>query len=739
MTQEPSPTKADVGPGPGLPYLPGLDGLRALAVMAVLIYHADARWLPGGFLGVDVFFVISGYLITSLLLSEFNSRGRIDVPRFWLRRARRLLPAVIVLIACVLTFAVLFLPDEVAGLRGDAAASAAYVSNWYLIFSHKSYFEAVGRPSLLRHLWSLAVEEQFYLLWPLLLAGLLALMRPRRAMAVVLTGVVASTALMAALFEPGTDPSRVYYGTDTRAAALLIGAALAFVLVPDHVRATAVVADEVTGTDSRHPHSVLVDAVGLAALGGLTAFFVLTHEASPFLYRGGFLLLALTAAALIAVCVHPRARLLPALFSLAPLRWMGLRSYGIYLWHWPVFMLTRPGLDLVLAGISLMGLRIAATFALAEASYRFVETPIRGGALERSLRSLRDTRGPRRRWLSVRWAAAIAALLVLTLALGQSLAAAQPPPPPAYLTVQSIDTVGQADLPSSGVSPAPDPGTFIASQLASNPAEATAALQRAAGGEQSAPNTASMPTGGSAAPTALPAATPEVTASAALDQQFEPVGTTGPAATLSPPNPRMLAALDPLERYKYSALPESAMPPASPTPAVLLLPPPSPPPGGTPSSAERVTAIGDSVMIASAGALQKTIPNIEIDAVQGRQIATSIRVLRARREAGQLGQVVVLHLGNNGYFDVSHFGQIMDLLDAQRRVVFVNVKVPQPWESLNNRYLVTIVPTYPNAVLVDWHGATAGQPGLFWGDGFHPRKDGAQLYADLISAAIQAP
>ncbi|MGH3108103.1 MAG: acyltransferase family protein, partial [Rubrobacter sp.] len=219
-----------------MPYRPGLDGLRAFAVIAVLLYHADLAWIPGGFLGVEVFFVISGYLITALLLAEWRLRGRIDLKTFWLRRARRLLPALYVLLVATLTFAVVFLPGEIAGLRGDVLAALGYVTNWYLIFGQESYFEAVGRPSLLQHLWSLAVEEQFYLIWPPILALGLCIgatrLRRRRVLTVVIFGAVASAMAMALLYVPGVDPSRIYYGTDTRATGLLCGAALAFLWSP---------------------------------------------------------------------------------------------------------------------------------------------------------------------------------------------------------------------------------------------------------------------------------------------------------------------------------------------------------------------------------------------------------------------------------------------------------------------------------------------------------------------------
>ncbi|CAA9401675.1 MAG: O-antigen acetylase [uncultured Rubrobacteraceae bacterium] len=219
--------------GVRLPRMPGLDGLRALAVVAVLLYHAGLAWMPGGFLGVEIFFVISGYLITALLVTEWRQRGRIDLAAFWMRRARRLLPALYPVVVATLAYALVFLPGEVAGLRGDAISAFGYFTNWYLIFGNVSYFEAMGRPSPLRHLWSLAVEEQFYLLWPPVVAAGISLgarrWRLRRLMFVSLAVAGGSALLMAAVYAPGIYPSRIYYGTDTRATGLLLGAALAFV------------------------------------------------------------------------------------------------------------------------------------------------------------------------------------------------------------------------------------------------------------------------------------------------------------------------------------------------------------------------------------------------------------------------------------------------------------------------------------------------------------------------------
>ena len=241
--------------GHGLPYVAALDGIRAVAVAGVVLYHAGARWLPGGFLGVDLFFVLSGFLITSLLLAEREATGRIDLPAFWARRARRLLPAAFLVIALSVLAVAILSPGDLPSTRADAIASFLYVNNWHQILADQSYFQAFARPSLLRHLWSLAVEEQFYLLWPLVMGICVAVLGRRRTTIVTLVLAVASSGLMAVLFTPGRDPSRVYYGTDTHATGLLIGALLAFAwpLSREAVRRTRVTALDAAGHRGPRP------------------------------------------------------------------------------------------------------------------------------------------------------------------------------------------------------------------------------------------------------------------------------------------------------------------------------------------------------------------------------------------------------------------------------------------------------------------------------------------------------
>jgi peptidoglycan/LPS O-acetylase OafA/YrhL len=375
------------------PYLPGIDALRALAVLAVFFYHSSVGWMPGGFLGVDVFFVISGYLITSLLLREFRRGGHVRLGRFWLRRARRLLPAVGVLIAVTMIAAAILEPDRIDQLRGDAIASLAYFANWHFILGHQSYFEQFQRPSLLTHLWSLSVEEQFYLFWPLAFAAGMKLFGRGRLLLGVVAGALASVALAWILFDPGSDASRVYYGTDTHAVGLLAGVALALVWSPIELRRRRT--GPLVGP--------ILDVVGILALAYIVLSFLHVHDYDLALWHGGYLWLALVTALLLAVLAHPASRL-GTMLGRAPVLWLGLRSYSFYLWHYPVLMLTRPGLDVSLPRGILVPLQLLAVLALADLSYRFVELPFRGQA---KLPALPDN------WLRI----ARPVLLVTTLAI----------------------------------------------------------------------------------------------------------------------------------------------------------------------------------------------------------------------------------------------------------------------------------------------------------------------------------
>ena len=363
--------------------MPGLDGLRAIAIVAVLLYHGQdltgiASFLEpqGGFLGVEVFFVISGFLITALLLKEHRTTGVIELKSFWIRRARRLLPALYVFLAGTIALSALFATDAFDKIRRELLGALFYFSNWLLIATDESYFEAAGRPSLFRHLWSLAIEEQFYLIWPLIVIGGLKFGGRRALLALTVAAIAASTVLLWVLFdqvEQYGDVTSVYYRTDARAAALLIGAALAMVWRPG---------SDQTSAPLRSGLRWAIDVVGVVALGLVILMqYVFTDRVIEWasytrLYHGGFLALSAATVIVIGAVSIPGSRLGWALGN-PLLRWIGTRSYGLYLWHWPVYQLTRPRVDVDIDGYTLLFVRLGVTIGLVELSYRLIESPIR--------------------------------------------------------------------------------------------------------------------------------------------------------------------------------------------------------------------------------------------------------------------------------------------------------------------------------------------------------------------------
>ena len=364
-------------------YIPALDGLRAFAVLAVIAYHLGMQWAPGGLLGVTVFFVLSGYLITSLLLIEWDNTETINLPQFWLRRVRRLMPAIVLIIVCTAALCALFDHSLLTKLRDDMWAALLWVTNWWYIFQDASYFDALGAPSPLTHFWSLAIEEQFYLVWPvvLLVAHKTGVKRTTMRNATLIVALL-SALEMALLYNPLDDPSRVYYGTDTRAFSLLIGAWLAFVW-PSHMLGA-----QKSVHLTKQVRNVL-DGVGIVALVALLGLIVFVDGFSPFLYRGGILLASVLTAVVIAVMVHP-ASLLGRFAGTKPLVWIGLRSYGIYLWHYPLFLLMNPRNFTGETPWWMYLVQVAVVFACAAFSYRFVENPLRKGAIGAFVKGVRS-------------------------------------------------------------------------------------------------------------------------------------------------------------------------------------------------------------------------------------------------------------------------------------------------------------------------------------------------------------
>ncbi len=594
---------------PRAAHLSGLDGLRAIAVAAVILYHLSPGALPGGFLGVDIFFVISGFLITGLLLRERTATGRIRLGAFWARRARRLLPALVVLVLVCGSAALLLGGDVLVHLGRQILGAATFSSNWIAIGTGQSYFDD-ATPDLFRNLWSLAVEEQFYLVWPFAVL-LLALIR-WRTVRVIIVSVLAllSAAAMVLLYIPGGDATRVYYGTDTHAFGLAIGAALALAM-----RARA---------GSRRRRLTVLGVVALVAVLATTA---LLQDDSPLTYQGGLVGVALLTAVVIAASVGSR---LGRVLDVAPLRWVGARSYGLYLWHWPVFVLVEAALPTWdrtgAGGWELCGIALAITVVAATLSYRLIEQPVRrdgfGATWRRWTRAW--TSGPAR----AVGAAAAAILLVAGL----------------------VGTTG-AVLRDPGVG------------------SAQADIEAGARAITTAPGTA--PASASAAPTP------------------DPSGTPVPAA------------------------------------------PPSLPGG------DQVSAIGDSVMLASAPELESAFPGIDINAVVSRQASAAPGIVQGMIDAGTLRQTLLLGLGTNGPVDPGILEKLHSMVGPRHQIVVVNVQAPRGWVDGVNSELSHFAQEYRNVELANWKDAISGKLTLLSRDQIHPGQSGGLVYVQAVTEALQ--
>ena len=346
------------------PYINGLDGLRAFAILSVVFYHFSFSWAKGGFLGVNIFFVLSSYLVTSKILL---SQDDFKVKTFWKGRLQRLLPSAYLMIMFTVLWVMLFNHRLLTNLLGDAISSISYTANWWFIFHKLSYFDSFGSPSPLKHIWFLAVQEQFYIIWPfMLMIGLKITKKTDRLSRMIFIGSLLSAALMGILYNPATDPSRVYYGTDTRAFELLIGSFL------------AVVSANKNPITNKVPtkHRNLLNLISIIAFSIFIFSVIFIDEYNAFLYRGGLFLFSLNTALLIACICHPNGILNPIL-SWKPLRWIGTRSYGIYLWHYPIMVLSTPVYEIGNPSYLRVFLQLAVTCIIAEFSYRFIEQPIR--------------------------------------------------------------------------------------------------------------------------------------------------------------------------------------------------------------------------------------------------------------------------------------------------------------------------------------------------------------------------
>jgi len=602
---------------------PGLDGVRAIAVLAVLAYHEGL--LSGGFLGVDMFFVLSGFLITDLLIAQ-RPRFR----DFWSRRARRLLPPLAVMLVVVTAAATIIEPAT--DLRLPVLAAVTYTSNWYQILHHVSYFDSFGPLPPLEHLWSLAIEEQFYLVWPVLI-WLYFRNHNDRGTPITLTLLTAlmSAAAMALLYQPA-DASPVYYDTGTHASALLIGAALAMAFPLARLASV------------RH---WWLDVAGIAGLAVLDLAFAHWSGTDDVVYPAGLVIAAVAAAALIAAAAS--RGVVANVLSLPPVRWLGVRSYAMYLWHWPIIAFAA-----VLTGTQaqtpwLRVVETCCTVLLAAGSWRYVESPILRDGFRVACRT---------------WGNRTVAVL---------RAAAERPPGSLTRTVP----VALAAAPVAVIALA---GYGLASPR--QPAVEIGLLRQIAAGQQLS-NASLLP--------------PRVSRDSTHRPQAQSIAVRSHATRAAQVSCGSSSRVD----------------------------------------GWQVSAVGDSVMLASAQALEHDMPGISIDAVVGMQMQTGVQIIENMSASGELRHYVVVGLGTNGAITG---GQIWDLRKAagwNRELVLVNTFGPMSWVSEVNNELTAATWHKRHVEVADWAAAIAPYPSLLWDDGIHPRPSGAPLYARVVEDAIR--
>lgn len=591
-------------------YISGLDGLRALAVASVIAYHVFPGVVKGGFLGVDVFFVISGFLITTLLLREDRAYNFINLKAFWQRRIRRLVPALVVLILVVVPAALAVHRDLLVGIRRQVIGALTFSTNWLEIAHGSSYFDQTT-PNLFKNFWSLAIEEQFYLFWPLLMLVVLALL-PSWCSRLALASVIAVTSagLMMVLFN-GEALTTLYYGTHTHIFGIAIGIGLAFLWADPSAR--------VLGQEHWRRYS---SWYGWAALGLLAVFIFILPDTGPWAYMGGMFIASLLAAVVIGAMIAPGS-MLALIGEGRVLRWIGTRSYGLYLWHWPVLVISGVAFPVAVGSPAYVGRSLVAllvTAIVCEVSYRYLETPVRRRGIRASLRSFYDA-------VVAGSAAKVGAGLVALLALATIL------------------------------------GLILA------PAKSQTQL---------------MIEGNESPVGAIPSGAP---------------ADKGP---LLPPS-----ALVPSLNTSMPAWPE-------------------------------VTAIGDSMVVASKTGLEAAMPGMTFLAKSNLKWSDAPGVVDAGLAQEAIGRVAVVDYGTNGGVpEEDDVRRVIQGLGPERMILLVNLYSPSTFIESSNASLAKIAGEYPNVYLVDWHKVAADNPDLLQVDATHTTIAGANFYGNLVKESIE--
>lgn len=665
--RKPSAPRASTRP----PRIHGLDSLRAVAVVAVMVFHFAPGLLPGGFIGVDVFFVLSGFLITTLLVRERVQTGRVSLRRFWTRRARRLLPAMVTVVITCTAMAGWLGGDVLVGIRSQVMGALTFASNWVYIAQGASYSSDLS-PQLFANFWSLAVEEQFYLFWPLIVLAVFAIRRSR-AVGLAVTGVfaLASASWMALAFDPLADPSRVYFGTDTHMFGLMAGAFFALYFAP-RSPASSTDAAGALGTartflgDPARRRAARLGLGATSAVGLVIASLTLSVD-DAFTYRGGLVLVSLLAVGLIAFIV--RSQPVARRVEVAPLRWIGVRSYGLYLWHWPLLVLVSEvmGADHPGRGTpwSVVGVTLGLTVAAAWASYRFIEAPVMIRGIGTLIRSL---------WA---WSRRVA-----LVAWAERRSPARTP----RGRVRAAGAAALTLLVAASVTAA-----FVRAPAVS---ELEAAIQR---GAQAAADGATGPAG--AAPGAG-GSDPVAGASGAE---------TGEGSTVE----------------SGAAAPETSTGEPAPTPAPAVA-----------ATGDQVTVIGDSVTLISVEELQSALPGVHIDAEVSRQMSTTPEIAAALAAGGALRPYVVLSLGTNSTVNEQIMDTAISAIGPDHTIVLVTGSGDRPWIGPTNDQMRAAAARFPNVVVADWQAAIAAHPEGLGKDGVHPQASGQALYAQTILTGL---
>lgn len=720
-------------------HISGLDGLRALSVLVVMLYHSDLPFVQGGYLGVEIFFVISGFLITKIMLHEASlNSGKIDLVLFWKRRAARLLPALFLLLFLVTLIGAFVLKDRASQYRFDIIASLFYFENWYQIYSSASYFSDQGLP-LLKHIWSLAVEEQFYLVWPLLFALLLRAAKGKSGylVAATLSLFTLSFSAMICLTMTGNQPeamiadsfNRAYLGTDTRAFGILAGALLAMSSMKTKRIAS-----------SRY----FLGFFSFAAIVGLLYLCSFLEIKNPFLYKGGFLIVDMLTLVVIYSFLKAENGIITRFFCLKPLEWVGKRSYGIYLWHWPLFKLVGAGED----GYDFIAIRFIVTLVVAEISFRYLETPLRKAIIQTKTVKRRK---PNR--LAI--ASACSTMVVIVLWSGMVLSHQKP-----YVdeVQRSLAMNAMAIDLDNAITDSVEPGLPEDESLDSIQSGKTAgylAREKNTNSTDQFLNTRQ-----------LISAYPGIGGSVALSEKLychipENSMTDQLASLRNPGEPsfKRLQSGNVYKNDKFQMLNETSDTILASKNFVINDPSQilvatkrnvidssemnTAPPSDIDIKAlknVKITAIGDSVMKGAAIALKKKLGaqlgknSVIINAEVSRSFGLAYNILAKYKQDKVLGDVVVIHLGtNNSQISKKEFKRLMALLSDRSLVVFLTVKSHKTRICENvNFTLENIVRDVPNARILDWKTLADVHPELFYTDRTHLRPDGARFYASMV-------